>query len=167
MVWVMALLPVPGARVAQVDVSYLKGRTEDVNGSIEHHAVAPAQCEHVVVVVALRPPCSEFVPPRFQVVGDEALELRVEQLDFGVGEERRHDDEAVFVEGCQFICRGAPTQTNLLDSVEANLDPHRRTLAQTVCREPTPRAPRQLAAIHQSCQSFRGRSGRCCGTRLR
>lgn len=128
----MALLPVPGVRVAQVNAADLEGRTEDVCGGIEHHAVAPAHCEHVAVVVALRPSCSEFVLSRLWILLDEALELAVEQLDLRLSKERLRDDEAVFVEGRQFVCRGAPTQTNLLDSVEANLDPHGSTLAQTV-----------------------------------
>ena len=124
MVGVETLLPVAGSRIAEVDVPDLEGRTEDVGGGVEHDTVTPADGEHVVVVRRHRSPRPQFMERRAFVARDEALELGLQRLDFGVGEERRDHDEAMLIQGSQLTRRRATPHRELVGSVERDLDAH-------------------------------------------
>jgi hypothetical protein len=123
-----ALLAVTGVGVSQVDTADLKRGSEDVGGGVEDDSVAPADCEQLVVVCGVRSPGPELVEARAWIIGYQAFELNVHSLDGGFGKKGGHDDEPPVTESGQLFRGGAPTESQLADPVDGNLDAHRRSM---------------------------------------
>lgn len=137
MIWVMPLLAIAGRRIAKVHAADLERRSENVRGSVEGHTVSPAHCERFVVIADMRSSRPELVSPRFRVRSDETLELRRQHIEFCTGENRRHHNETIVLEGPhQLVRQRAATTCDLVSSVHADLEAHCGMMAQRLDRRP-------------------------------
>ncbi len=116
--------------VAQVNVTDLEGRAQEVSCGTQHDSVTPADAECVDVRLGLGSSRSKLVLPRLRVCGDEALELVDEHLDFCAVEKRGHDYKALFVECTKLIGSRASANADLIHPIDANLEPHGGTMPQ-------------------------------------
>jgi hypothetical protein len=110
--------------VAQVHVTDLKGRAQEVSSGIQRDSVMPTDDECVDGRLGLGSSRPQLVLAGLRIVGDEALKLANKYLDFRASEKRGHDHKALFVESTNLIRCRASANADLLHPIGAYLKAH-------------------------------------------